>query len=84
MPLYKVWYKNVDEPLQFSSIGRCSEEEIVLKVLAHEGTTEQLAAERASADHADRPPLSLAELIKHGGLGSVRYTEDESEMNAIS
>jgi hypothetical protein len=26
----------------------------------------------------------LAELIKHGGLGSVRYTEDESEMNAIS
>ncbi len=84
MPLYKVWYKNVDEPLQFSSIGRCSEEEIVLKVLAHEATAGQFVPDRARGDQADRQRPSLAELIKHGGLGSVRYTEDESEMNAIS
>jgi hypothetical protein len=84
MPLYKVWYKNVDEPLQFSSIGRCSEEEIVLMVLQHEGMAEQLVADRARGDQADRQRPSLAELIKNGGLGSVRYTEDESEMNAIS
>ena len=84
MPLYKVWYKNVDEPLQFSSIGRCSEEEIVLKVLAHEGAAGQLAADRARGGQTDLQRPSLAELIEHGGLGSVRYTEDESEMNAIS
>lgn len=84
MPLYKVWYKNVDEPFEFSAIGRCSEEEIVLRVLAHEGTAGRLVADPTPGDQSERQRPSLAELINTGGLGSVRYTEDESEMNAIS
>jgi len=61
MPVYRVWYRNNDEPLQFATPGRYSETQIVRHVLEHEGLGEQ-----------DR-----------NTLGSVRYTEDESEMNTI-
>jgi len=61
MPVYRVWYRNNDEPLEFATPGRCSEAQIVRHVLAHEGLGQENAQD----------------------LGTVRYTEDESEMNTI-
>lgn len=70
MPTYRVWYRNNEEPLEFATPGRISEAEIVDRVLAHE--------------RIERPDASTArELVASHGLAPVRYTEDESEMNAI-
>jgi len=41
MPVYRVWYRNNEEPLQFATPGRYSEAQIVQHVLAHEGIAEQ-------------------------------------------
>jgi hypothetical protein len=70
MPTYRVWYRNNEEPLEFTTPGRISETEIVEHVLEHE------RIERAGASN-------LQELVASHGLAPVRYTEDESEMNAI-
>ena len=71
MPLYRVWYRNNEEPLEFATHGRSSEEEILERVLAHE------RIER-------KEPSAVRELIAGHGLAPVRYTEDESEMNTIA
>jgi hypothetical protein len=75
MPMYQVWYRDIPEPLAFTTASRCSEEEIVQHVLAHEGM-----AEPAGAASAATP---ASELIVRNHLAPVRYTEDESEMNMI-
>jgi hypothetical protein len=41
MPVYRVWYRNNDEPLEFATPGRSSEAQIVRHVLEHEGLGEQ-------------------------------------------
>jgi hypothetical protein len=70
MPLYRVWYRNNEEPLEFATPGRSSEAEIVDRVLEHE--------------RIDRgAPAAVQELIARHSLAPVRYTEDESEMNVI-
>ncbi|MES2260540.1 MAG: hypothetical protein V4724_18615 [Pseudomonadota bacterium] len=81
MPLYKVWYKNNEEPFEFNSASICSDEEIVSKVLEHEHMT--------AVDFPDRPRSgpekpSLRDIIHSQQLGSVRYVVDESEMIAIA
>lgn len=70
MPIYRVWYRNNEEPLEFATPGRISETEIVEHVLAHEGI--ELAG-----------PTTVQALIATHALAPVRYTEDESEMNTI-
>lgn len=70
MPTYRVWYRNNEEPLEFATPGRISEAEIVDRVLEHE------RIERGA-------PSTVKELVASHGLAPVRYTEDESEMNAI-
>jgi hypothetical protein len=71
MPIYRVWYRDNTEPLQFAAPNRCSEAEILDHIFAHE-QIEPLAAS------------SVKERIEKSNLGSVRYTEDESEMNLIA
>ena len=70
MPLYRVWYRNNEEPLEFTTPGRISEAEILDQVLAHEGI------EPAG-------PTTVPALIATHGLAPVRYIEDESEMNTL-
>jgi hypothetical protein len=69
MPTYRVWYRNNEEPLEFATPGRISETEIVEHVLEHE--------------RIERGTSNLQELVASHNLAPVRYTEDESEMNAI-
>jgi len=71
MPNYCVWYRDNEEPLQFTTPGRISEAEILDQVLAHEGI------EPAG-------PTTVQALIASHNLAPVRYTEDESEMNTIA
>jgi hypothetical protein len=70
MPIYRVWYRNNEEPLEFATSGRISEADIVDRVLTHE------RIERGT-------PATVRELVADHNLAPVRYTEDESEMNAI-
>jgi hypothetical protein len=70
MPIYRVWYRDNTEPLQFAAPNRCSESEILDYIFAHE----QIVPVAAS---------SVEELIAKNNLGQVRYTEDESEINVI-
>ena len=70
MPIYRVWYRNNEEPLEFATPGRISETEIVERVLEHE----RLGRGASS---------TVPELVASHNLAPVRYTEDESEMNAI-
>ena len=69
MPIYRVWYRNNEEPLEFATPGRISETEIVEHVLEHE--------------RIERGASTVQELVASHNLAPVRYTEDESEMNAI-
>jgi hypothetical protein len=73
MPIYRVWYRDNTEPLQFAAPNRCSESEILDHIFAHE----QIVPDPASA------APSVKELIDKNNLGQVRYTEDESEINVI-
>jgi len=41
MPVYRVWYRNNDEPLEFTTSGRYSEAQILEHVLQHEGVGAQ-------------------------------------------
>jgi hypothetical protein len=70
MPLYRVWYRNNEDPLEFATPGRSSEAEILDQILEHE------RIERGA-------PATVQELIARHNLAPVRYTEDESEMNPI-
>ena len=54
------------------------------KVLAREKVTESLVPEAGSGGQAYRQWPSLAKVIKNNRLDSVPYSEDASEMNAIS
>ena len=70
MPLYRVWYRDNEEPLEFTTPGRIGEAEILDRVLEHE--------------RIERTPSSTAQALVAGhALAPVRYTEDESEMNTI-
>ena len=71
MPIYRVWYRNNEEPLEFSTAGRISEAEILDQVLAHAGIE-------------PTGPTTVPALIASHALAPVRYTEDESEMNTIA
>jgi len=82
MPFYKVWYSNKTEPLEFSTAGRCREEEIVDRILAEEHI---VAHEIADANRGDAggPGPSLKEIIARNNLAPVRYAEDEGEPYTI-
>ena len=41
MPVYRVWYRNNEEPLQFATPGRYSEAQIVEHILQHEGLQQE-------------------------------------------
>jgi len=71
MPVYRVWYRDNAEPLQFAAPNRCSEREILDHILAQE----QIAPAPGSP--------SVTELIDKNRLAPVRYTEDESELQII-
>jgi len=71
MPLYKVWYRNNQQPLEFSSASICREDDIVARILAHE----KLSREDGQ---------NLQELVARNKLAPVRYTEDESEPQTIA
>jgi len=73
MPLYQVWYRDSEAPLAFTAASRCSEEEIVQHILAHEHLAAPAGGEHASAQA----------MIAANKLAPVRYTEDESEINRI-
>ena len=75
MPGYSVWYRNNPTPLQFVTAYRSTELQIVEQILAHEKIAPPV-------DGAPGGP-GVKELIAMHALGSVRYTEDESEMNTI-
>ncbi|HEX8786893.1 MAG TPA: hypothetical protein VF793_11970 [Telluria sp.] len=82
MPTYRVWYRDNEDPLEFVTEGRYSDEQILDRILAHEnisasGFTPGQGGEAASA------ALPLKELIIRNHLAPVRYIEDESEMNTI-
>lgn len=78
MPFYKVWYSNKTEPLEFSTAGRCREEEIIDRVLAKEAMVPYQGADAIRGERGDTAP-SLNEIIANNNLTPVRYTEDESE-----
>ena len=83
MPQYQVWYKGNAEPLEFASIGRLSDAEIVGKILEKEQIAGLLITDKNRGDAGDvEPPLS--ETIKRNGLAPVKYTMDESEMIVIA
>lgn len=82
MPFYKVWYSNKTEPLEFSTAGRCREEDIVERVLAAEKIAAQPTPDADRGDAGATAP-SLKEVIARNNLAPVRYTEDESEPHTI-
>ena len=75
MPLYRVWYRDNPEPLEFTTSWRCSEAEILDHVFTHEHIVQPT--------RQDAPAPTVQELIASHRLAPVRYTEDESEMNVI-
>jgi hypothetical protein len=70
-----VWYRNNEDPLQFTAASRLSEDEILDRVLAQEHITP-----------SDLPPGAAGIQARIAGhdLAPVKYTEDESEMNTIA
>jgi hypothetical protein len=70
MPTYRVWYRNNEEPLEFASAGRLDDGAILERVIEQEGIEPSAVT-------------TVKELIAKNGLGPVKYTEDESEMNTI-
>jgi hypothetical protein len=83
VPQYQVWYKGHAEPLEFASIGRLSDAEIVSKILE----MEQIAGfpitdkNRGQVGDVESP---LSETIQRNGLAPLKYTMDESEMIVIA
>lgn len=82
MPQYRVWYKGNSEPLEFASIGRLSDSEIVDKVLEAEHILPAPDSGGNSGEAGVHAPLST--IIERNGLGPLKYTMDESEMIVIS
>lgn len=70
MPMYRVWYRNNEAPLEFATAGRLNDTGILERVFE---------AERIDPSEV----RSAKEMIATHGLGPVKYTEDESEMNTI-
>jgi hypothetical protein len=71
MPIYRVWYRNNEEPVQIVAASRLNDDEILDRLLAQE----RIAAAGTGADGA-----TVQERIASNKLGLVKYTEDESEM----
>ena len=78
MPNYRVWYRDNEEPLEFATAYRCSEQQILEQVFAHE----KIAPSDGSGNSGAAAP-SVQERIAANHLAPVRYTEDESEINII-
>lgn len=84
MPYYQVWYRNNPQPLEFSSAARVRDEEIVARILEHEGIGAADATEGTGATGVtDGQPPTLGALIQAHGLAPVRYAEDEGEPYTI-
>lgn len=83
MPLYKVWYQNKAEPLEFSTAAICREDEIVRRVLAHEGLIPFVVPDANRGAPGAKEP-TVRELIAQNHLAPIRYTEDESEALTIA
>lgn len=83
MPQYQVWYKGNAEPLEFASIGRLSDAEIVSKILEKEQIAGSLITDKNRGQVGDLEP-SLSETIQRNGLAPLKYTMDESEMIVIA
>jgi uncharacterized protein YciI len=82
MPFYEVWYRDIPEPLEFTTASRYTESEILDHILANE----QIAAPGAAPSEEGQPVSpkpSVSELIAQHKLAPVRYTEDGSEINTI-
>jgi hypothetical protein len=72
MPMYSVWYRDIPEPLEFVTITRSTDMQIVARILDQE----KIAAPVSGG-------ATVQDLIAANKLAPVRYTEDESEMNFI-
>lgn len=75
MPLYRVWYRDIETPLEFTTATRTSEAHIVDRVLANENVAAPTGPGVAATVH---------DLIAQHKLAPVRYTEDESEIQNIN
>jgi hypothetical protein len=82
MPSYRVWYRDIPEPLEFDTIGRCSDMDILDRIFTHEHIVPSVIPPAQRGDAASATP-TVQELIARNKLAPVRYTEDESEMNTI-
>lgn len=71
MPLYQIWYNDLDQPLVVNPPYRLRDVEIVGEVLRHE--------RRDNRQSVDPSGLTVRELLRVNGLRNVRYTMDESE-----
>jgi hypothetical protein len=71
MPLYQIWYNDLDQPLVVNPPYRLRDVEIVGEVLRHE--------RRDNRQSADPSGLTVRELMRVNGLRNVRYTMDQSE-----
>jgi hypothetical protein len=83
MPNYRVWYRDIPEPLEFASAGRCSESEILDHIFAHENIAPSAIPPAQDAGPGSAAP-TVQELIARHHLAPVRYTEDESEIQTIA
>ncbi|ALK97842.1 hypothetical protein AB595_16290 [Massilia sp. WF1] len=82
MPSYRVWYRDIAEPLVFDAASRCSEMEILEHIFAHEHINSSTDLAAQARDPA-QPAPTVQYLIASNHLAPVRYTEDESEINII-
>lgn len=82
MPNYRVWYRDIPEPLEFASAGRCSDIEILDQIFAHENIAPSAIPSAQGGNPASAAP-TVQELIAQHHLAPVRYTEDESEIQTI-
>jgi hypothetical protein len=83
MPTYRVWYRDIPEPLEFASAGRCSDSEILDHIFAHENIAPSTIPPGQAGNPASAAP-TVQELIAQHHLAPVRYAEDESEIQTIA
>jgi len=81
MPSYRVWYRDIPEPLEFVTASRCSDSELLDHIFAHEHIVPSVIPGQRG-DPASPAP-TVQELIAQHNLAPVRYTEDESEIQRI-
>jgi hypothetical protein len=82
MPSYRVWYRDIPEPLEFVTASRSSEIDLLDHILAHEHIVPSVSPPGQRGDPASPAP-TVQELIARNNLAPVRYTEDESEIQRI-